>query len=82
MGVHSKPTQNERILKYMRDFGSITQIEAIKDLGVIRLPSRIFDLRRKGYLINSEFIQITNRYGEKGRVKRYKLEEEQFRIPC
>lgn len=28
--------QAERVLKYMRDFGSITQLEAMQDLGCMR----------------------------------------------
>ena len=40
-GLHSNPTQNERILEYMRTEGSITQLDALKELGVMRLASRI-----------------------------------------
>ena len=39
------PSQNERILDYMRTHGGITQMEAIKSIGVMRLASRISDLR-------------------------------------
>lgn len=74
--VQHKPSQNERILKYMHDFGSITQFEALRDLGVQRLASRISDMRSRGYSIVSEFEVIHNRYGEKSRVKRYRLLEE------
>lgn len=75
MGQHSNPNQNERILTYLRDYDSITQIEALNALGVMRLASRISDLRRQGYSIISEVDTVTNRYGEKCRIKRYKLEE-------
>lgn len=68
---HSKPTQNERILDYIEDFGSITQLEALKDLGVMRLASRVSDLRKRGYPIQSKVEQVKNRYGEPCRVKRY-----------
>ena len=46
--VEHKPTQNQRILDYIERFGSITQLDALKDLGVMRLASRISDLRRLG----------------------------------
>lgn len=69
--VESKPTQNERILKYISDFGSITQLEALADLGIMRLASRISDLKMKGYDIDSSFISVKNRYGEKCKIKRY-----------
>jgi hypothetical protein len=74
-GQHSNPTQNERIITYMRDFGSITQLEALRDLGVMRLASRISDLRKKGWSIISKVEAVENRYGEKCRIKRYSLEE-------
>lgn len=76
MNTNSKPTQNERILNYIREFGSITQLEAIVDLGVMRLASRVSDLRRKGYNIISEWVAVKNRYGECSHIKRYKLGEE------
>ena len=41
-------TQTERVHQYMRDFGSITQLEAMADLGVMRLASRINDMKRQG----------------------------------
>jgi len=68
---NSNPTQNERILDYIREFGSITQLEALKDLGVMRLASRISDMRKQGYPIKSKVERVKNRYGETCRVKRY-----------
>lgn len=67
-------SQSERILKYMEDFGSITQIEALNDLGVMRLASRISDLKKLGYPIISEVEAVKNRYGEKCYIKRYSME--------
>ena len=71
--VDHKPTQNERIIDYMNRFGSITQAEALLDLGVARLASRISDLRSLGVPIESEMIEVKNRFGEKCHVKRYRL---------
>ena len=73
MSVHSKPTQNQRILDYIAEFGSITQLEALQDLGVMRLASRISDLKRQGYNIASSIAVVKNRYGEECRVKRYSM---------
>ena len=67
------PKQNDRIIDYMERFGSITQIEALRDLGVLRLASRISDLRSLGVPIESEMVEVKNRYGEKCHVKRYRL---------
>ena len=73
--VDHKPTQNERIIDYINEFGSITQLDALKDLGVMRLASRISDLRRLGYPIISTIEPVKNRYGEKCHIKRYSLQE-------
>ena len=71
--IDHKPTQNEKIIDYMNRFGSITQYEALADLGIMRLASRISDLRRLGYPIVSEFEEVNNRLGEKCRIKRYRM---------
>ena len=75
MSVQHKPTQNERILDYLDEFGSITQIQALQDLGCMRLASRVSDLRKQGYNIVSEIVEVKNRYGEKCRIKKYSLGE-------
>ena len=72
--VQNKPTLNERILKYIEKFGSITQFEALQDLGIMRLASRISDLRRLGYPITSEMVTVKNRFEEDCHVKRYRME--------
>lgn len=73
MSVNSNPTQNQRILDYIDEFGSITQLEALRDLGVMRLASRISDLKKQGYPVVSTMESINNRYGEKCFVKRYSI---------
>lgn len=72
--VDHKPTQNERILDYIDRFGSITQDEASNNLGVKRLASRVSDLKRLGYPIISEPVVVKNRFGEKCRIARYRLQ--------
>ena len=73
--MNSNPTQNARILEYIEKYGSITQLEAISEIGVMRLASRISDLRKKGYNIVSDTVKVMNRYGETCRIKRYSLGE-------
>ena len=68
-------TQNERILKYIKEFGSITQYEALLHLGVMRLASRISDLRRMGQPIQSEVVAVKNRFDETCYVKKYTIKE-------
>ena len=74
--VDHKPSQNQRIIDYINEFGSITQIQALSDLGVMRLASRISDLKKLGYPVESEMITVKNRYGEECRVKSYRLRGE------
>ena len=74
--VDHMPTQNQRILDYLNRYGSITQLDALNDIGVMRLASRVSDLRRRGYPIVSEMVEVTNRYGEKCRIKEYRLAKE------
>ena len=74
--MNSNPTQAERVLDYMAKHGSVTQFEALKELGVMRLASRISDLRKHGHDITSEMVKVENRYGETCRVKRYSIKEE------
>ena len=69
----SKVTQSQRVLDYIEEFGSITQLEALRDLGVMRLASRISDLRRMGVPIESTVETVKNRFEEKTYIKRYGL---------
>ena len=71
----TKITQNDRILLYIKDFGSITQLEALRDLGVMRLASRISDLRRRGYDIVAIPEAVINRFGDASYIKRYSFKE-------
>ena len=43
-----KLSQCEMIIKYIRDFGSITTLQAFRDIGCTRLASRINDLKTVG----------------------------------
>ena len=64
----------ERILNYIKTFGSITTFQAFTDLGCTRLSEYIRQLR-VDYIIRDEWISTTNRYGEKVQYKKYWLEE-------
>lgn len=73
---NSRPTQNDRILRYIQEHGGITQLEAMAELGVMRLASRISDLRHQGIAIRREIVSAKNRYGEAVSFAKYSLEEE------
>ena len=68
-------TQCERILRHLKDYGSITSLEAVNEYGIMRLASRITDLRAQGIAIVSETKTGTNRYGETTHFAVYRLAE-------
>lgn len=68
-------TQQHRILKYLDDFGSITALEALRDLGVMRLASRVCEMRQMGVDIKKKTEHTQNRYGERCAIVRYYIEK-------
>lgn len=62
--------QEERIVRFCKDNGSITSWQAMKELGIMRLASRIHDMRSK-YSITDIWVDDINRYGDKVRYKKY-----------
>lgn len=64
-------TQCERILEYMNQNGSISAKEAMNELGIMRLASRIADLKADGYEIETTTETSKNRFGEKTHYARY-----------
>ena len=68
-------TQTEKVLHYIEDFGSISPYEAFRDLGILRLSARIFDLKAQGHNIKTTITTAKNRYGEPIRFAVYTLEE-------
>lgn len=71
-------TQNEMIANHLREFGTITQMEAINEYGVYRLSARIHDLRAQGMDIETVDNVRLNRYGVKVRFARYVLNDESY----
>lgn len=62
-------SQTERILEYLLEGNSITPLEALQKFNCFRLGARIADIKARGYLVYSEFVDTPT---EK-RVKRYYL---------
>ena len=71
-----KPTQCQLILEYMKKYGSITPLEALNDIGCMRLASRISDLRQQGIAIGRRIKTSKNRYGDSVSFAEYYLIEE------
>ena len=67
--------QADRIMKYIHEFGSITSLDAFRDLGITRLSARIHELRESGVEFDMTREKATNRYGENVSYNRYSLKE-------
>jgi hypothetical protein len=68
--------QGDKILKYLKDFGSITAYEAVIDLGITQLAARLCELKARGYEFDKEMQTGKNRYGESTHYIRYSLKGE------
>lgn len=64
-------TQNETILRHMKEHGSITALEASNEYACTRLSARIWDLKRKGEPIKAVLETGRNRFGESTTYARY-----------
>lgn len=64
-----------RVINYMREFGSITTRDAFIDLGCTRLSEYIRQARLT-LNVKDKWEQTINRFGEKTEYKRYWIEEE------
>lgn len=64
-------TQKERIVKYIDDYGSISPLEAFRDLGVTKLATKISEMRRDGQDFDQKYEKAQNRFGETVYYMRY-----------
>lgn len=63
----------DRILRHLKDYGSITSWTAIMEYGCTRLSQYIYLLKKDGYKFEEETIKANNRYGEATHYKKYIL---------
>lgn len=68
-----RTTQKDRIINYIRQFGSISSFEAYANLGITQLGARIDQLKKEGYEFKTEWETGQNRFGERTDYKRYYL---------
>ena len=66
---------NQKVIieKWLHDHGSITGKQAMEDCGVYRLSAVIYELRKRGVDIETNMIDVKNRYGGISRVAQYKI---------
>lgn len=67
-------TQNDKVLRHLLDYGTITPLEALQEYGIMRLGARIYELKRMGYVISRTMTEGKNRYGETTRFACYHAE--------
>lgn len=60
-------TQNEAVLAYIREHGSISPADAYEDLGIIRLAARVLDLREQG--LDIETMMVPHKGGHHARYR-------------
>ena len=70
-----KITQCDKVLRHLRDYGSITAIEAFSEYGILRLAARISDLKERGHNITREIKHGKNKYEEPVHYSVYRLIE-------
>lgn len=69
----AKLNQREMIIRHLEAFETITPMEAMQEYGIMRLASRIDELRKEGYIIDTEMVHGYNRFTEKTRYAKYSL---------
>lgn len=64
----NKVTQYQQIVRYLKHYGTITSLEAAKQLDITKLTTRISEMRKKGIV----FVAVEERT-ENARYNRYSL---------
>lgn len=72
----ARMTQRDRVIQYIKDFGSITRAEASNELGIVELAARICELERMGYKFEKKTVYRENRYGEMIHFTKYTLKKD------
>jgi Helix-turn-helix domain len=73
MFTRIKHTQTDDLLDYLRSHDGITPMQALFDLGIFRLASRIYDIKQRGIEIHDRMVTGTARNGRRYAVKEYRL---------
>lgn len=73
---NSKHAQCIRLMDYMGEHGSVTTVDARRDLDIMMPAARIFELRAMGHRIDTVWVEQETECGRIHRVARYVLIEE------
>lgn len=55
--------QQQRLLSHLKQHGTIRPLEAISLLGIYRLSDTIHKLRKQGYDITTQIVEVKNQFG-------------------
>lgn len=55
--------QAVQVLLYIEEHGAITQKEALNNLSCMRLPSRIHEIKKAGFPVESRMVPGINQFG-------------------
>lgn len=69
-------SKTSEVLNHLKEHGSITSMEAIDMFGATRLSAIVFNLRKRGYEIETVPMEMTDRYGHVGTYAKYVLKDE------
>lgn len=59
----AKETKEEKVLKYLEKYHSITPLEAYKYCGTMRLSAVIFNLKKQEYNFETKKVRVPTRDG-------------------
>ena len=72
-----KMSQRKVVLKHLQSGKELSQLEATRKYGILRLGAIIFNLRKEGYNISTKIKHDPNRYGNTSNYGVYKLIQEE-----
>lgn len=67
-----KNTQHERIKAILDNGGALTALDALYQVGTLKLSTRISEMIKDGYSVSKTWIKVKNRFGEEIRVIEYR----------
>lgn len=68
-----KINKHQKVLEHLKEHGTITSLEAIELYGATRLSAIIFNLRKRGFDIETVDLPFTDRFGTKSHYGKYVL---------
>ena len=69
-----RQSQEIRVINYINLYGSITPLDAFRDLGITKLATIVSRLKRQGYKFYQHIDYSKNRFGENCHYMRYWLD--------